>query len=241
MVTSSSRYSAAAAAFGLLVGAGLCPAEDSEVVRLQTLVAELTMRNDLLQKDLVASNRAEKEASDQLRQITLRLEALGKNLLDGGEDRLVRSAADLQIANERMASVEQAAGNLVSAVQNYIRKAVISDPDARLLVETSVRELDEALGLRQKPRPDVRSGTLQKSKIVSIDSESGMLVLNVGEIHGARIGMTFRLARGSAAYGKAIVADVRKNVCGLFVDSPDPTPTAPQIGDLALLETQPSQ
>ncbi len=45
---------------------------------------------------LAESNKAEKKASEQLTQIRERLEALGKNLLDGGDDRLIQAAADLQ-------------------------------------------------------------------------------------------------------------------------------------------------
>jgi hypothetical protein len=139
-------------------------------------------------------------------------QALGKNRLDGGDDRLVQAAADLQIANERITRLEASAVRLNGAVNDFLRQAVVSDPDARLRIETSLRELDAALGLRQKPRPEIRSGTLQQARIVSHDQESGMLVLNIGESQGAKIGMTFRLVRGQETYGKAILADVRKGV-----------------------------
>ncbi len=167
-----------------------------------------------------------------------RLEALGKNLLDGGDDRLIQAAADLQLANERITELEGSVTRLAAAVNDYLRQAVVSDPDARLRVETSLRELDAVLGLRQKPRPDVRTGSLQQARIVSLDQESGMLVLNIGESQGARIGMTFRLTRGQQPYGKAILADVRKGVCGVFVEALDHPADAPRPGDLAILETQ---
>ena len=229
----------AATALGLLASGGLCLAQASpDVVRLQTLVSELQQRNLTLQHNLTEANRAEREANEQLDRVRERLEALGKNLLDGGDDRLVQAAADLQIANERISDIERAASRLVSDVSQFIRMAVVSDPDVRMRVETSLRELDVVLGLRQKPRPDVRSGSLQQARIVSIDSESGMVVLNVGESQGARIGMTFRLSRGTAAYGKAIVADVRKAVSGLFIESLDNPADSPRVGDLALLEIQ---
>ena len=67
-----------------------------------------------------------------------------------------------------------------------------------------------------------------------------MLVLNIGESQGARIGMTFRLARGQQPYGTAILADVRKGVSGVFVESLDNAAESPRPGDLAILETQAS-
>ena len=201
-------------------------------------ITELQQQNKALQHSLAEANRGEKQASEQLAQVRVRLEALGKNLLDGGDDRLIQAAADLQLANERIAELEKSVTRLAAATTDYLRQAVVSDPDARLRVEISLRELDAVLGLRQKPRPDVRTGSLQLARIVSLDPQSGMLVLNIGESQGARIGMTFRLIRGSQPYGKAILADVRKGVSGAFVESLDHPAETSRTGDIAILETQ---
>lgn len=234
-----SNRSFLAAALGLLAGTVACPGQDARVGELERTVGQLQERNRALQRSLAEANHGEKQASEQLAQVRKRLEALGKNLLDGGDDRLIQAAADLQLANERLNQLQGASSRLASAVSDYLRLAVVSDPDARLRVETSLRELDVELGLRQKPRPDVRTGSLQQAKIVSIDQESGLLVLNVGEAEGSRIGMSFQLSRANQPYGKAIVADVRKGVSGAFVDHLGrPTETA-RLGDSATLETQP--
>jgi flagellar basal body-associated protein FliL len=231
---------ALAAALGLLAGGGMCGAQAPDMAQLQQTVIGLQEQNQTLQRSLAEANRGEKQATEQLSQVRERLEALGKNLLDGGDDRLIQAAADLQLANERIGELERSVTRLSGSVNDYLREAVVSDPDARLRVETSLRELDAVLGLRQKPRPDVRTGSLQQARVVSLDQESGMLVLNIGESQGARIGMTFRLARGQQPYGKAILADVRKGVSGIFVESLDNGAETPRPGDLAILETQAS-
>jgi flagellar basal body-associated protein FliL len=231
---------ALAAALGLLAGAGMCVAQTPDAAKLQQIIIDLQQQNQALQRSLAEANRGEKQASEQLAQVRERLEALGKNLLDGGDDRLIQAASDLQLANERITQLEGSATRLAATINDYLRQAVVSDPDARLRVETSLRELDAVLGLRQKPRPDVRTGSLQQARIVSQDTESGMLVLNIGESQGAKIGMTFRLARGQQPYGKAILADVRKGVSGVFVESLDNPAETPRPGDLAILETQAS-
>jgi len=229
----------AAAAFGLLASAGLCFGQAVDADQLQAEIARLQQQNHNLQRSLAESNRAEKDATEQLAQVRTRLEALGKNLLDGGDERLIQAAADLEIANERIQKLENISTRIMGSVGNYLREAVVSNPESRIQVETSLRELDAVLGLRQKPRPDVRTGSLQQARIVSLDQESGMLVLNIGESQGARIGMTFRLVRGQEPYGKAILADVRKGVSGVFVESLDKdAETTPRPGDLAILETQ---
>jgi hypothetical protein len=229
-----------AAALGLLAGAGVVGAQPVSMAELQDTIVTLRTHNQTLEQSLAASNRAEKDATEQLAQVKLRLNALGKNLLDGGDDRLVRAAADNEILKSRITDLEKSSTRLGANIMDYLRQAVVSDPDARLRVETSLRELDAVLGLRQKPLPDVRNGTLQQARIVSLDTESGMMVFNLGESQGAKIGMTFRLTRGQMPYGKAILADVRKGVSGAFVEHLDDITETPRPGDFAILETQAS-
>ena len=234
------HFQAFTAAFGSLVFAGMCPGQAPSSGELQEIIVDLQQQNRTLQHSLTEANRGEKQASEQLAQVRERLEALGKNLLDGGDDRLVLAAADLQLANERISNLEKSASSLSSSVTGYLRLAVVSNPDARLGVETSLRELDAVLGLRQKPRPDIRTGSLQQARVISLQQESGMLILNLGESQGAKIGMTFQLTRGQQPYGKAILADVRKGVSGAFVENLDNVAESPRPGDLAVLETQAS-
>jgi len=237
---STFHLKAFAAALGLLACPAVAVGQAPTAEELQEIVTTLQEQNQALQRSLTEANGGEKQASEQLAQVRLQLNALGKNLLDGGDDRLVQAASDLQLANERITTLEAAVTQVSAAVMEYLRHAVVSDPDARLRVETSLRELDAVLGLRQKPRPDVRTGSLQQARIVSIDQESGMLVLNLGESQGAKIGMSFRLTRGHQPYGKAILADVRKGVSGAFVELLDNVAESPRPGDLAVLETQAS-
>lgn len=229
-----------AAALGLLAMVVPCDGQEdaANLAKLQDLVLDLREENQSLQRALVESNKAAKASTDQLNQVRARLEALGKNLLDGGDDRLIQAAADLELASERIVQLEAVAVRLSSSVTDYLRQAVVSDPDARLRVEKAMRELDSISGLRQKPRPDIRTGDLQRAQIVSLDQESGMLVLNLGETQGATIGMTFRLMRGQQSYGKAILADVRQGVSGAFIEQIDSKENTPRLGDTAILLTQ---
>lgn len=225
-----------AAALGLLAMVVPCQAQDDAA--LQKLVADLQEKNRNLELALVEANKSDKDSTEQLTKVRVGLEALGKNLLDGGDDRLLQAAADLGLANERLNQLEATSSKLAASVKEYLQDAVVSDPESRLRVETAIRELDSLTGLRQKPRPDVRTGNLQQAKIVSLDQATGMLVLNLGESQGARIGMTFRLLHGQQPYGKAILADVRKGISGAFVEQIDTPGQTPRLGDTASLLTQ---
>lgn len=229
-----------AAAFGLLAAAVVCPAAEPAAEEMQALIADLHGKNASLERALVQANKAEKEATEQLAQVRLRLEALGKNLLDGGNERLVQAAADLEIARERNTELETASSAALAAIVDYLRQAVVSDPDSRLRLETALRELDLVLGFKQKPRADVRVGVLRKAEIVSVDQDSGMVVFNIGDNQGVKIGMTFDLFRGQLRYGQAVVVDVRKAVAGAFIDQPslDPSVGTPHNKDIAVLRTE---
>ncbi|TAE78613.1 MAG: hypothetical protein EAZ65_04435 [Verrucomicrobia bacterium] len=236
MRTSQTR-TLAATVFGLSAGAWVCAAQETSAGALDAGLEELRERNESLEKSLLEANRAEKEASEQLARVRQRLEALGRDLLDGGDERLVQATSDLQVLGSRVSSLESASTGLVTAATEFTRQAVAADPESRLRVETAIRELDEVLGLRQKPAPAV-SGSAGTAKVVSIDSESGLLVFNVGESQGARIGTTYRLTRGEQPFGSAIVADVRRNVCGAFVEELESGASTVRLGDSAILITE---
>lgn len=236
-MASRTHIRAFAAALGFAATVSVCPAADPSVEEMQATIAELRAQNATLQRSLVQANKAEKEAGEQLAQVRLRLAALGKNLLDGGNDRLVQAASDLELARERTTELETAATKVVASVADYLRQAVVSDPDSRARLETALRELDAILGFRHKPRPEVVVGALQQAKVVSIDQESGLIVLNLGEEQGAKVGMTFDLFRAQQRYGKAVLADVRKAVAGAFVEL-EPSADAPLYGDSAVLRTE---
>jgi len=229
---------ACAAAFGLLATAVACAAAEPTGAEMQAIIADLRAQNATLERSLIQANKAEKEATEQLAQVRLRLEALGKNLLDGGNDRLVQAAADLEIARERASELERASSKVLVAIADYLRQAVVSDPDSRLRLETSLRELDLVLGFKHKPRADVRVGVLQKAEVVSVDQESGMVVLNIGEKQGVKIGMTFDLFRAQQRYGKAVIVDLRKAVAGAFIETLDPSVGAARNKDIAVLKTE---
>jgi type VI protein secretion system component VasF len=80
----------------------MCAAQEPDAANSSRRIIELQEQNQTLQRSLAEANRGEKQAAEQLAQVRERLEALGKNLLDGGDDRLIQAAADLQVANERI-------------------------------------------------------------------------------------------------------------------------------------------
>ena len=201
--------------------------------QLERQVQKLQNQNHLLARDLAASRKRETELNKSVTNLRLRFAALGKNLLNGGDTDLLEAVKDAEVLSKRSAATEKAVHNMVSNLREFLRTAVASDPDARVRLESSIRELDAALGLGQKPRPQIALGSLQNAKIISIDAESGLLVVNAGEGQSVRRGMTFTILRGNRKVAEAIVAETRKNFSGLLPTELDNSKDQVRAGDIA--------
>ena len=201
-----------AALLGMATLAGGLQAQDlrGELIRLRR-------ENTNLKESLVAAQKRADESSEKLAEINLRLEAMGSGLLDGGDDRLVKAVSDLEVMARKLKQMEEAALGLSSSTQNYLSTAIAADPEARVDVETRIRELDIVIGLREAPRKDRQMGNLQAAEVISVDSESGIVVANVGEKESAVVGMAFEVYRNDSKVGSALVAQTRSDVSALLV------------------------
>lgn len=211
---------------------------ETKVERLEKSNAQLRRQTLSLQSSLADANRSERESATALATIKTRLEALDRSVFGTKDEDLIEAITSVEHLTERNQEIELAARELVSNIQLYLSTAIAADPDLRLQVEESIRNLDSTVGLRHKPRPNVAIGTLKDANVVTIDSESGMLVLNIGHDAGARIGMTFSLRRGDQTLGEATLVDVRSTVSGAFVDNLNDPNLSIRPGDAVSVITQ---
>ncbi len=204
----------------LAAGTGVVAAgaeEQDELARYKAENARLKIQNASLQRSLVEANRREKEAAEALVRIKVRLQALGKDLLNEGDERTVEAWQNVTVLDRRLRRMEEVAIRLSAAAQVFIKTAITADPEARAQLEAHLRALEVELGLRNKPEQNIERGNLQHAMVKSIDEKSGLVVLNVGAKENARIGMVFNIMRGDQMVAEAMVADVRPDICGVFV------------------------
>ncbi|MBT8037322.1 MAG: hypothetical protein KJO21_07225 [Verrucomicrobiae bacterium] len=207
-----------------------------EVRRLELQLQKSQGQYQALARDLAASKMREAAMKKSLNELRLRFAALGDNLLNGGQDAILDAIKNAEVLDKRNRATETAALKLMVNMREYLRTAIAADPDARLRLETSIRELDVALRLRQNPRPHIAQGSLQHAKIVSIDAESGMLVINAGENQSVRRGMTFAITRGNRKVAEAIVAETRKDFSGVLPTDLDNSKDQIRTGDIASVQ-----
>ncbi len=190
-----------------------------ELRSLEEKVETLTLQNQKLKDSLVKSNYREEQYAAKLTDIKKRLGALGKSLLSEEKDaRIISALSEVEFLNDKLNTVEASAVELIENYRDFSSSALVSSPDTRNRLEASIRKAETALGYRHKPARQVATGILQQAKVVSIDQESGLLVLNVGQTKDARIGMRFAIKRGSLDLATGIIAEVRPSVSGLLVE-----------------------
>ena len=200
-----------------LVASGTCAgageggngATDRRIDQLERQVATLRESYMLARADA-------DEARKQLREVSMRLEALGGTALGGQEEKLIEIAAMLESTRTELDEVRQGSLRLASAVAEYKRNAMVEDETARQTLETALQELEAALGLRQKQQNEL-DGTLDEAKVLSIDTESGLIVINAGRKGGVKVGLPMEISRGDQVIADTMVTDVRNSVSGLLV------------------------
>ena len=221
----------------LLLGAALAGAQETQTDKLEREVRQLKLQKLNLNKSLAEALMREDSKTKTLKKIREYHAAFGKDIFEGGNTKLLHAVTDYQIAREDLNQLESAVSNLLPLVQNYLRTAIGSDPDARSAVEVKIRELEVALGQRKQPKRKIEQGTAQEARIVTVDSNTGAIVVNAGSHAELTVGTRFRIERSGTHIGDAIVAATRPNVSGLLMqvlNNPD-VPVEP--GDLAKVIT----
>lgn len=160
-----------------LVGlGGILQGAEEDTAALTRRIERLEKQNAALKASYVQARSDADKAAAQLVDIRTRLEALGGAALGNSEERLIQAVADIEASNDRIQRLEQASVKLSGAILAYMKQAISEDANARTAVESSLRLLESVLGYRQQPVRD-GAGTLAEAKVLSIDSESGVVVL----------------------------------------------------------------
>lgn len=210
--------------------------EDEGKAELMRRIERLEKQNSTLRVSYAQARKDADAASAKLVEIRSRMDALGGAALGNSEERLLQAVSDLEILNQRVQKTEQASVRLSGAIIAYMKQAISEDSGSRAAVESSLRELDSVLGFRQQPARD-GAGNPSESLVLSIDTDSGLLVLNAGRAAGMRVGMPLQVARGAQTIGEAVVTDVRKEVCGALVQKLQTPTEVVRVGDSASVKT----
>lgn len=200
------------------------------------LKAELDQREAVIR--LLTENLAIARTESELFQkkwaeAQLRAQTLGVNFGDAGatqsQRQLVESVRALYLAEaERQRLVEQL-NRLLAAVQTGKDVSAELKRTKELLAATEQPLVPETTGPAKKGRTDA---TLETATVLDVNPKLQLVVLNVGLLHGARVGMPFVVLRGDRIIAEARIVEVRKRISGALIEKVDKGVTV-KAGDVA--------
>lgn len=193
----------------------------------------------------VAANNGETEIfRRQALELKKRFEALGPNATADSrilEQRLLAAVSDLQKAEVDRKRLTEAMIRLSEAVLHYSKTAISSEPEARLTLETEIRNANQALGIGfgEVVEGAAVSTSLTDASIISVKDDLSLVVVNLGRKQGVRAGMPFQVVRGSDFIGTVRVVEVREKFAGAVIQHLNSENNRIRVGDRLKVDTQP--
>ena len=199
-------------------------------------LAQLEKQVEVLRESYALARADADTARRRLAEIRARMEALGGAALGNGEENLLDTVARLEASRTELERVRTASQRLAAAVVAYARNAMVEDEAARSELEAALIELDVATGLREAQLSQVATG-LDDASVISVDPESGLVVINAGRAAKVQVGMPIQITRGDQVVALATITDVRKNVAGMLVQQHLNPALRVSVGDRVSVKT----
>lgn len=186
----------------------------------QAKLADLEKSRDVMAESLAQANAEAETNRKAYRDLLISMEALGIDVLSpdpsGLQQRLLKAVRDLDLVNQENEKLSEQLLRLSETVVAYMQTTVGSNDETREAVTAELHNVDEVLGLTAT-RPDSAPTSLSEARVVSIDPEVGLVVLNVGKNSGVRVGMPLQVFREDRPVGTALVVDTRDSVSGALL------------------------
>lgn len=214
--------------------------EENAALREKLAVAEATAAK--LTESLAIANSEAEVFRRQTGELKLRLEALGIEAAGGNtgklEQRLLKAVSDLRLAEEARKRLSDSLLGLSEAVLRFLSVAETKDVEARLALESQMRQATASLtgeNLSQGGAPS----TLSDAKVISTKDELSLIVADIGAKHGVKVGMPLQVSRGGKVIGTVRVVDVRDRISGALIQNLVSGREKIQEGDRLKIEAQP--
>ena len=214
-------------------GTKLVLANNTATDELRVLVESLTAENRRLKLDreqqetiirLLTENLAIARTESELFQkkwseAQLRAQTLGVDFSDDtatqAQRQLLESVRALYLAQaERQRLIEQ----LQRLLQAIEKRGAVTEELARtkvLLAATDQTVPEAATTSKATDRP---SGGLESATILEVNPSLRLVVLNVGSLHGARVGMPLLVLHGDRVVAELKIVEVRLRICGALIE-----------------------
>ena len=209
--------------------------------------AELLSQNEALRRELSLARESVRTLTDSLAEsnlqaevfrrkysgLELRMEALGLESGDKDraklEQRLLSAVSDLQLLRKEREQYRDQSLQLSEAILHLLKRSTSGDAQARMEVEAQLRSLNELIAKADNPPPE--TVTLMDGNVISVKDEWSLVVGNIGEKHGVKMGMPMRVMRADTQIATLRVVDVRQRICGAVIQKMDSEKEKIRVGD----------
>jgi hypothetical protein len=189
----------------------------NEELRRQLSLARESVKT--LTDSLAASNVEAETFRRKYSDLQLRIEALGLDSASGDraklEQRLLSAVSDLRLMEQEREKYRDQMLGLSEAVIHLLKTSTGGDALARMEVEAQLRGSSE-LAAKQRNSPE-ETATLMDARVISVKEEWSLVVGNIGEKQGVKMGMPMRVMRADKLIATLRVVDVRQRICGAVV------------------------
>jgi hypothetical protein len=222
---------------------------ESKIENADTKVtaAELLSQNEALRRELSLARETVRTLTDSLAEsnlqaevfrrkssgLELRMEALGLESADKDraklEQRLLSAVSDLQLLQTEREQYRDQSLRLSEAILHLLKTSTGGDAQARMEVEAQLRSLNELIA--KADNPPAETATLMDGSVISVKDEWSLVVGNIGEKQGVKMGMPMRVLRGEKLIATLQVVDVRQRICGAVIQKMDSEKEKIKVGD----------
>ena len=212
----------------------------NEELRRQLSIQQESLKT--LTSSLAESNAEAELFRRKYSDLQLRMEALGLESANKDrskiEQRLLTAVSDLQLADKERDEFRDQMLRLNESMLRYLKTSEGGDAQARMDVETQLRKANEiATGSTTVPAQSAQP-SLMDGSVISVKDEWSLVVGNLGERQGVKIGMPMRVMRGDKKIATLRVIDVRQRICGAVIQEMDSGKEQIKVGDRLQVETR---
>lgn len=199
-----------------------------EVARKQLADTEASLAKSeeakiALQGTVAEANRVAEDVRAQYEELLLRMASLGVDLVKPDpkslEQRLLAAVRDRDVAERHKQDLARHLAQLSEASVAYLQTTVSPQPEAQAALERELTAASQVLSAATLADASTTATArrLDDGRVVSIDSEIGLVVVNVGRQSGVRVGMPLNVSREEKPVGTALVVDVRDSIAGALL------------------------
>lgn len=216
---------------GTEVTAGALLSQNEELRRQLSLQQE-SVRT--LTDSLAQSNVEAEEFRRKFSDLQLRMEALGLASADSDraklEQRLLNAVSDLKLFQKEREQYRDQMLRLSESVLRFLKTAESRDAKARMDLETQLRSINDLIARANGEGAEARPSLLDGS-VISVKEEWLLVVGNIGEQQGVKMGMPLRVMRDHKVIATLKVVDVRQKICGAVIQEMDSKKEQIKVGD----------